>query len=69
MEVMAPASTHEKAKNVIHTLVTALRDELDIDVESPGSTALRKEMRAARAPNLTTAFTSRTRRLSSAKRT
>src|SRR3989454_12559080 len=28
MEVMAPASTHEKPKSVIHTLVTALRDKL-----------------------------------------
>ena len=49
MEVMAPASTHEKPKSVIHTLVTALRDELDIDIESLGSTTLKKEMRAAGA--------------------
>ena len=49
MEVMAPASTHEKPKSVIHRLVTALSDELDIDVESLGSTTLRKEMRAAGA--------------------
>src|SRR5262245_29940830 len=47
MEVMAPASTHEKPKSVIHTLVTALRDELDIDIECLGSTTLKKEMRAA----------------------
>lgn len=46
MEIMAPASTHEKPKSVMHTLVTALRDELDIDLESLGSTTLRKEMRA-----------------------
>jgi Uma2 family endonuclease len=49
MEVMAPASTHEKPKGVIHTLVTALRDELDIDIESLGSVTLKKEMRAAGA--------------------
>jgi Uma2 family endonuclease len=49
MEVMAPTSTHEKPKSVIHTLVTALRDELDIDIESLGSTTLKKEMRAAGA--------------------
>lgn len=49
MEIMAPASTHEKPKSVIHTLVTILRDELDIDVESLGSTTLRKEMKAAGA--------------------
>lgn len=46
MEIMAPASTHEKPKSVIHTLVTALRDELDIDVESLGSTTLKREMKA-----------------------
>lgn len=46
MEIMAPASTHEKPKSVLHTLVTALRDELDIDVESLGSTTLKTEMKA-----------------------
>ena len=49
MEVMAPASTHEKPKSVIHTLITALRDELDIDVESLGSTTLKMEMSAGGA--------------------
>ena len=43
---MAPTSAHEKPKNVIHTLITALRDELDTDVESLGSTKLRAEMKA-----------------------
>jgi Uma2 family endonuclease len=46
MEIMAPASTHEKPKSILHTLVTVLRDELDIDVESLGSTTLRVEMKA-----------------------
>ncbi|MBA3247100.1 MAG: Uma2 family endonuclease [Pyrinomonadaceae bacterium] len=46
MEIMAPASTHEKPKSVLHTLVGVLRDELDIDVESLGSTTLKKELRA-----------------------
>lgn len=46
MEVMAPASAHEKPKSVIHRLVTALSDELDIDVESLGSTTLKAEMKA-----------------------
>jgi Uma2 family endonuclease len=46
MEVMAPASAHEKPKNIIHTLVTALRDELDIDIESLGSTTWKAEMKA-----------------------
>lgn len=49
MEIMAPASTHEEPKSVIHTLVTALRDEMDFDIESLGSTTLKKEMRAAGA--------------------
>ncbi len=46
---MAPASTHEKPKSVLHTLVGVLRDELDIDVESLGSTTLKKELRATGA--------------------
>jgi Uma2 family endonuclease len=46
MEVMAPASTHARPKSVLHTLITALRDELDIDVESLGSTTLRSELKA-----------------------
>jgi Uma2 family endonuclease len=46
MEIMAPASTHEKPKSVIHRLVTTLSDELDIDVESLGSTTFKLEMKA-----------------------
>ncbi|HEV8486929.1 MAG TPA: Uma2 family endonuclease [Blastocatellia bacterium] len=46
MEIMAPASVHERPKSVMHTLITALRDELDIDIESLGSTTLRAEMKA-----------------------
>ena len=49
MEIMAPASAHEKPKNVLHTLITTLRDELDIDVESLGSTTLRAEMKSTGA--------------------
>ena len=49
MEVMAPASAHEKPKSVIHRLLTALSDELDIDIESLGSTTLRKEINAVGA--------------------
>jgi len=45
MEVMAPAS-HEKPKSAINRLVTALADELDIDVESLGSTTWKAEMKA-----------------------
>jgi Uma2 family endonuclease len=46
MEVMAPASTHEKSKSAINRLVTALGDELDIDIESLGSTTLKAEIQA-----------------------
>jgi Uma2 family endonuclease len=46
MEIKAPASAHERPKNVLHRLVTTLSDELDIDIESLGSTTLRAEMKA-----------------------
>src|SRR4029450_10082509 len=46
MEIMAPGSAHERPKSVIHSLITALRDELDIDVESLGSTTLKVELKA-----------------------
>ena len=46
LEVMAPASAHERPKSIIHRLVTALSDELDIDVESLGSTTLKAEFKA-----------------------
>jgi len=46
MEIMAPASVHERPKSVIHRLIIALSDELDIDVESLGSTTLRAEMKS-----------------------
>jgi Uma2 family endonuclease len=49
MEIMAPASAHEKPKSVLHTLVTALRDELDIDIESLGSTTFKSQMKATGA--------------------
>jgi len=46
MEIMAPASSHEKPKSAINRLVTALSDELDIDLESLGSTTWKVEMKA-----------------------
>jgi Uma2 family endonuclease len=46
MEVMAPAYMHEKPKSIMHRLVDALSEELDIDVESAGSTTLKVEMKA-----------------------
>ena len=49
MEVMAPSSAHERQKSVIHTLVTVLRDELNIDIESLGSTTLRRKTKVVGA--------------------
>jgi Uma2 family endonuclease len=46
MEIMGPSAGHERPKNIMATLVAALRDELDIDVESLGSTTFRSELKA-----------------------
>lgn len=46
MEIMSPDSIHEKHKSIIHRLVSALSDELDIDVESFGSTTFRRKMKS-----------------------
>lgn len=46
MEIMAPSPPHERAKNIIVTLVAVLRDELDIDIESLGSTTFRSQLKA-----------------------
>jgi Uma2 family endonuclease len=45
MEIVSPLPAHEKPTNVVHTLVIALRDELNIDIESLGASTLRDEMR------------------------
>jgi len=46
MEIMSPTSMHERPKNVVHDLVSILRDELDVDVESLGSTTYKEEWKA-----------------------
>lgn len=46
LEIIAPAYHHERAKSVMHDLVTTLRDELRIKVISLGSTTLKRELRA-----------------------
>ncbi len=46
MEIVAPTSTHERAKSIVHALVMALADELDVDIESLGSTTLRAQVSA-----------------------
>lgn len=45
MEIMSPVSMHERPKNVIHDLISALREELNIDIESLGSTTYKEEMK------------------------
>lgn len=49
MEIMAPTSAHERPTKIIHRLVTALSDELDIDIESLGATTLKRQMEEAGA--------------------
>ena len=46
MEIMAPASAHERPTSVISRLVVVLSDELDIDIESLRSTTLKAEMKS-----------------------
>jgi len=46
MEIMSPASMHERPKNIINVLVSVLRDELDVDIESLGSTTYKEEWKA-----------------------
>lgn len=46
MEIMSPASMHEKPKTIIHRILTILSDELDIDIESFGSTTYKLEKKA-----------------------
>jgi Uma2 family endonuclease len=46
MEIMAPTPAHEKAKNILNRLMAALSDELDVDIESLGSTTFRSKAKA-----------------------
>src|SRR5437870_5425776 len=46
MEIMAPTSTHEHPKMLIDRFVNVISDELDIDVESFGSTTYRSQWKA-----------------------
>ncbi len=49
MEIVSPKPIHERPIEILHTLVIAMRDQLDIDIESLGSTTLKKQMREAGA--------------------
>lgn len=46
VEIMSPVSMHERPKNILNVLISVLRDELDIDIESLGSTTYKEEMKA-----------------------
>jgi Uma2 family endonuclease len=49
MEIVSPKPIHERPIEILHRLVMAISDELDIDIESLGSTTLKKQMREAGA--------------------
>src|SRR5437016_1971471 len=46
LEIMAPSTGHERPKNIINRVVNAIADELDIDIESLGSTTFRSQWKA-----------------------
>ena len=46
MEIVAPTFIHERPKGILHRLVIVLSEELDIDVESLGSTTFREKLKA-----------------------
>lgn len=46
MEIMAPTPAHERAKNILNRLIAALSDEVEIDLESLGSTTFRSKAKA-----------------------
>lgn len=45
LEVVAPTSIQERLKGLMHALISVLSDELDIDIESLGSTTYKEEMK------------------------
>ena len=46
MEIMGPSAAHEKPKGIVARLMNAVSDELDIDIESLGSTTFRSALKA-----------------------
>ena len=46
LEAMSPLGMHEKPAKVLQALITAIRYEFDIEIESYGQTTLRKQMKA-----------------------
>jgi len=46
MEIMGPSAAHEKPKTIMARLINAVSDELDLDIESLGSTTFRSQLKA-----------------------
>ncbi len=46
LEAMSPLGMHEKPAKVLQALITAIRYEFDIEIESYGQTTLRKQLKA-----------------------
>lgn len=46
VEILSPVSMHERPKNIINVLISVLSYELDIDIESLGSTTYKEELKA-----------------------
>lgn len=46
LEAVSPTSTHEKPVKILARLIAAISDQLDIDIESLGSTTLRLQINA-----------------------
>ena len=49
IEIMTLSSRHEKAKEIMNTLVKLIRDELEIVIESVGSTTIHEQLRGGGA--------------------
>ena len=49
MEIVSPRPIHERPVEILHRLIIAISDQLDIDIESLGSTTLKKQMADAGA--------------------
>jgi Uma2 family endonuclease len=49
MEIVSPKPIHERPIEILHRLIVAISDQLDTDIESLGSTTLKRQMREAGA--------------------
>ena len=49
IEIVSPKPIHERPVEILHRLITAISDQLDIDIESLGSSTLKSQMSKAGA--------------------